>query len=145
PLEVVAELVELTQRAVQGALVRHQQRRRNAVELARRVVLDLAIGGDLAFTSDQLFGALVDGAQLVEPNGAERDQQRDDRQERDQQLCLDAHRQSRDRAHEKVVERHHSLSTRLFRSRRNSSGSNRAPRYCTRICPSASINVVSWV
>src|SRR5207244_10385306 len=90
-----------------------------------------------------LFGALVDAAQGVEPDGAERDQERHDREKRRQQLCLNAPRQTRDRADEKIVEPDHSLSTRLMRSCRNSSGSKRAPRYWTRICPSASISVVS--
>ncbi len=143
PLEVIAELVQLTQRAGQGALVRDQERRRDAVKLARGVVLDLAVGGDLALAVDQLFGAPVDPAELVQPDRAERDQQCDDREKRRQQLCLDTPRQARDRADEERVERDHSVSTRLSRSRRNSSGLKRQPIYCTRIRPSASTSVVS--
>jgi hypothetical protein len=86
PLEVVAELVQLAQRAVQCALIRNQQRRGDAVELARGVVLHLAIGRDLAFALDQFFGALVDGTQLVEPGGSECDQECRDREKRHQQL-----------------------------------------------------------
>ena len=122
PLEIVAELVQLAQRAVQGALVRHQQRRGDAVELARRVVLDLAVGRDLALALDQFFGALVDRAQLVEADSSEGDQQCDDCEKRRQQLCLDAPWQARDRSDKEGVERCHFLSTRLITSRRNSSG-----------------------
>ena len=75
PFEVVAELVELTQRAVQSALVRDEQRGGDAVELAGGVVLDLAVGRDLALQLDQLLGALVDAAQALEPDGAKHDQQ----------------------------------------------------------------------
>src|SRR5262249_26321893 len=131
--------------AVQGPRVVLEQRRGDAVELARRVMLDLAVGGYLALASDQLFGALVDGAQGVKSDRAERDQQRYDREKREQQLRLAAARQARDWADKEVIEPHHSLSARLTRSRRNSSGSKRAPRYWTRICPSASISVVSCV
>ena len=63
PVDVVAELVELAQRARQRALVRGEQRGGDAVELARGVVLDLAIGLDLALQLDQLLGALIDPAQ----------------------------------------------------------------------------------
>ena len=43
---------------VERALVRGKQRRGHAVELARGVVLDLAVGLDLALQLDQLLGAL---------------------------------------------------------------------------------------
>jgi hypothetical protein len=42
------ELVELAERRIERAFVGQEQRRRNAIELRRRVVLDLAIRGDLA-------------------------------------------------------------------------------------------------
>jgi hypothetical protein len=90
PFEVIAKLVELTQRTVQGTLVGDQQRGGDAVELARRVVLHLAVSRDLALALDQLLGALVDRAQLVEPGSSERDQQCDDREKRRQQLGLRA-------------------------------------------------------
>ena len=48
PVEVVAELFELTQRRVEPAVVRLEQRGRNAVELADGVVVELPIGADLA-------------------------------------------------------------------------------------------------
>ena len=57
PVEVVAELAELAQDAVELALVRGQERGGDAVELARGVVLDLPIGRDLALQLDQLLGA----------------------------------------------------------------------------------------
>src|SRR5262252_4466058 len=96
-------------------------------------MLDLAVGGDFAFAADQLFGTPVDAAQGVKTDRPERDQQRDDREKREQQFRLDAPRQARNRADKEVIELHHSLSARLTRSRRNSSGSKRAPRYWTRI------------
>ena len=48
PVEVVTELVELAERRIERPFVGQEQRRRNAIELRRRVVLDLAIRGDLA-------------------------------------------------------------------------------------------------
>ena len=90
PVEVVAELAELTEDAVQLALVLRQQRRRDAVQLARGVVLDLAIGGDLALQLDQLLGARVDPAQHLHPDRAQKDDQRDHPEKRDQQLGLHA-------------------------------------------------------
>jgi hypothetical protein len=76
PIDVVAELVELAQRALQRAIVGGNQRRRHAVELARGVVLDLAIGLDLALQLDQLLRALVDPAQLAQGAGTDNNQQR---------------------------------------------------------------------
>ena len=49
------------------------------------------------------------------------------------------------RADQQAVAPSHSSPTRLKRSCRNSSGLNRAPRYCTRISPLASMSEVSWV
>ena len=52
PIEIVAELVELAQRRLERPLVRNEQRRGDAVELARGVVLELAVGRDLALELD---------------------------------------------------------------------------------------------
>ncbi len=48
----------------------------DAVELAGGVVLDLAIGRDLALQLDQLLGPLVHAAEHAQADGAEQDQQR---------------------------------------------------------------------
>ena len=135
PVDVVAELVELAQRAVEGALVRGNQRRRHAVKLARGVVLDLAIGLDLALQLDQLLGALVHPAQLTQAVRAENHQQRDNRKKCCKQLCLYAGGSPRDHPDERIQNSNHSYFSRLTRSRRNSSGSKRTPRYCTRRMP----------
>ena len=58
PIHVVAELVELAKRARQRRLVGSEQGGGNAVELARRVMLHLAIRFDLALQLDELLGAL---------------------------------------------------------------------------------------
>ena len=78
PLQVVAELVELAHRAVERAVVGNQQRRGDAVELAHRVLLDLAIGADLAFQPNEIRGPLVDPGQHLQSDRADRDQQHDD-------------------------------------------------------------------
>ena len=104
PFQIVAELVELAQRAVERPLVRREEGAGNPVELARRIVLDLPVGGDLALRSDQRGGAVVDAAEHIEPDRAQRDQQCDDRQKRRQQLCLHAHRRARDEANQRIGE-----------------------------------------
>jgi hypothetical protein len=48
PSNVIAKLVELPKRIQQGSLIRRDQRRGNVVELARRVMLHLTIGFNLA-------------------------------------------------------------------------------------------------
>ena len=57
PLQVVAELVQLAQRAVERPLVGGEQRSGDMVELAGGIELHLAIGRDFAFQLDQLGGA----------------------------------------------------------------------------------------
>src|SRR5262249_14785588 len=104
-------------------------------ELAGGVVLDLAIGLDLALQLDQLLGALVDFAQAVQADRADRDQQRGDGQECRQELGLHTGGHPRDEVDERRQDPHYRSSARLTRSRRNSSGSKRTPRYCTRRMP----------
>ena len=58
-IEVVAELVELAQCRLQPAVVGFEQRRGDAVELADGVVVELAVGGDLALQLHHVLGALV--------------------------------------------------------------------------------------
>ena len=125
PVEVVAELAELAQDAVELALVLGQQRGGDAVELARGVVLHLAVRGDLALQLDQLLGARVHPAQHLQADRAEQDDQRDHREKRDQQLGLHSRRNARDQADRKIAQAHQGSFTRLSRSRRNSSSSNR--------------------
>ena len=98
PVQVVAELAELAQDAVELALVLGQERGGDAVELARGIVLHLAVGRDLALQLDQLLGARVHPAQHLQADRAEQDDQRDHREKRDQQLGLDARRHARDQA-----------------------------------------------
>ena len=94
-VEVVAELVELTQRRIQHPVVLKQECGGDAVELGGRIVLDLAIGCDPALQLDQLVGLIIDAAEHLQPDGPEHDQQPDNRQEGDQELGLDARRQPR--------------------------------------------------
>ena len=96
PVQVVAELAELAQDPVQLALVLGQERSGDAVELARGVVLHLAIGGDLALQLDQLLGARVHPAEHLQPDRAQKNDQRDHREKGNQQLGLHPRRDARD-------------------------------------------------
>ena len=145
-LQIVAELVELAQRAVETAIVIGKQCRSDAVELAGRVVLHLPVCRDLALRADQLDGSFVDPGQHLQPGGADHDQQRHDRQKRQQELGLHPKRQMRDGLDDPLVEAAADhLVTRLNRSRRNSAGSKRMPRYCTRKTPRGSMIEVNSV
>ena len=73
-VEVVAELAELAQDPVELARVPGQERGGDPVELARGVVLDVAVGGDLALQPDQLLGARVHAREHLEPDRPEQDQ-----------------------------------------------------------------------
>ena len=66
PVNVVSKLIELAERTVQRAIVRGEEGRGYAVELTGGVVLDLAVGLDLALQLDQLLGAIVDLAQALQ-------------------------------------------------------------------------------
>src|SRR5207245_69376 len=145
PVEVVAELVKLTQRGLERSLVGDQERRGDAVELAGGVVLELAVGGDLALELDQVLGAPVHRAQRLQADRAHRDEQHDDGKERGQEFRVDRDRYPRDESNK--PRRHYRLisRSRLFRSPNNSSGSNRTPRYCTRRIPSLSMSDVRKV
>ena len=101
-------------------------------------MLHLAIRFDLALQLDELLGARIDPAQNVEPDGPHHDQKRHDCEECRQQLDLHASRHPRDQADERVHHSHCYSLRRLRRSRRNSSGSKRTPRYCTRRMPCGS-------
>ena len=125
PVEVVAELAELAQDPVEHPLVRGQKGRGNAVQLAGGVVLHLPIGRDLALQLDQLLGPLVHAAEHAQADRAEQDEQRHHREERDQQLGLHARRHARDQVDRKVPQARQGSFTRLRRSWRNSSSSNR--------------------
>ena len=59
-VEVVAELLELTQRCVKAAILCLQHRRGNAIKLTDGIVIELAVGGDLALQLHHVFGALID-------------------------------------------------------------------------------------
>ena len=116
PVEVVAELAELAQDAVELAIVLRQERRRDAVQLARGVVLHLPVGGDLALQLDQLVGAGVDTAQHLHADRAQEDDQRDHAEERDQQLGLDPRRDARDQTDGEIPERRQGSFRRSRRS-----------------------------
>src|SRR5262249_1526714 len=139
PIHVVAELVELAKRARQRRVVGRDERGNDAVELARHVMLHLTIGLDLALQLDQLLGAFIDPAQNVETCRPHDDQEHRNREKRGQQLGLNAGRHARHQADERVQDSHYRSATRLNKSRRNSSGSKRTPRYCTRRKPRGSI------
>ena len=102
-------------------------------------MLDLAVRLDLALQLDQLLGALIDLAQALEPDRPDHDQQCRNGEERRQQLGLHGSRHQRDQADERIEDSYHRSFARLSRSRRNSSGSKRTPRYCTRRIPRRSI------
>jgi hypothetical protein len=139
PVNVVSKLIELAERTVQRAIVRGEEGRGYAVELTGGVVLDLAVGLDLALQLDQLLGAIVDLAQALQADDADHNQQHSDGQKRGEQLALHTSRNARDPADQRTRYSHHRSFTRLNRSRRNSSGSKRTPRYCTRSVPCGSI------
>ena len=101
-------------------------------------MLNLAVGFDLALQLDELVSAPIDPAQHSEAHPAHHDQQEFDGEKCRQQLDLDAGRHTRNKADQCVYGSHHYSFTRLRRSRRNSSGSKRAPRYCTRRMPRGS-------
>jgi hypothetical protein len=132
---VIAELIELTQRARQSRIVGGEERRRNAIELARRVMLDLPVRFDLALQMDQLLGALIDTLQNLQAHCARHDEQGCNCEECCQQLGLHAGRNPRNQVDQPSGQRHHGSCSRLTRSRRNSSGSKRTPTYWTRRIP----------
>ena len=134
-VEVVAELVELAQGGLQGALVGHQERGGYAVELARGVVLELAVGGDLPLELDQILGAPVDVGERPEAHRPHRDEEDGDGQEGGQELGMDAHGQPGHQADEPVPHRVEASASSERRSRSISSGSKRTPRYWTRRIP----------
>jgi hypothetical protein len=63
PVEVIAKLLELAERRLDHAhvdlLQRQRQDRGDAVELTRGVVLQLAVGGNLAMEDDKVLGPTV--------------------------------------------------------------------------------------
>lgn len=69
PVQIVAELVELAQSG------------RYCVQLSGRVVLELAVRGNLPLKLDEFFGPLVGPAQHLRPYGADSDQKSNNDQE----------------------------------------------------------------
>ena len=144
-VQVVAELVELAQGGVEGAVLGDEQRGGHAVELARRVVLELAIGGDLALELHQVFGPPIHLAEDLEADRAEGDQQEDDDQERGEELGVDVDgiRATRRGSHGQEHRSRAAFPQRASGGRASSSsGSNRTPMYCTRSTPSRSMSDV---
>ena len=117
-IEVIAELIELAQRCLQRSLVGHEQRRRDAVQLRGRVVLDLPVGGDLALELHQVLGALIDRAEFGESHATNGDQQRCNGQKRGQQLRVDRKWRAHDGVREPVerLQLHSRSSERRSRS-----------------------------
>ena len=101
-IEIVAELPELTERCIEHSVLLQQECGRDAVELARGIVLDLMIGCDLALLPDQHISLLVDPAQHLQPHRAKHDEEPDDGEKRGQQLGLNARRQPGDPADQPV-------------------------------------------
>ena len=145
PIEIVAELVELAQRRLERPLVRDDQRRGDAVELARGVVLELAVGRDLALELDEVVGAAVHGVQGLQADRAQGDEQDDDGEERRQELRVNPHREPRDEPDQPGPHGPLASVRRRRTSESSSSGSNRTPRYCTRSTPSRSMSDVRKV
>ncbi len=76
-------MIELAQRGIKRALVVDQKSRGDAVELRRGVVLQLAVSGDFSLQLYQILGAPVGIVQRLETDGAERDKQHCNSEERD--------------------------------------------------------------
>src|SRR5262249_24079606 len=93
---------------------------------------------------DQGFCSAVDGAEGLEACGTYYDEQEHDGQKCRKELRVHGERQSCDEPDEPCPHRAPSRS-RLRRSARNSLGSKRTPRYCTRRTPSRSISDVRKV
>src|SRR2546428_620832 len=147
-IQVVAELVELAEDSVEAPVLGDEQGGGHAVELGRRVVLHLAVGGDLALQFHEVLRPAIHLAEDLETDRAERDQQTDDDEERDQELGVHRGRDPRHEARERRQEcAHHRPPSRTSerRSRSISSGSNRTPMYWTRRVPSRSTSEVRKV
>ena len=71
-VEVVAELVDLAKRAGEGRIVRHREGGGDAVKLAQRVVLHLAVGVDLVLQRHQFACALLHFSQSQQSDRAQR-------------------------------------------------------------------------
>jgi len=148
PIQVVAELVELSEDGVEAPVLGDEQGGGHTVELGRRVVLHLAVGGDLALQFHEVFRPAIHLAEDLETDRTERDQQADDDEERDEELGVhrgrDPGHETRERPHERA---HHRPPSRRRerRSRSISSGSNRTPMYWTRSTPSRSTSEVRKV
>jgi hypothetical protein len=105
-IQVVSELVELAKRACQRLVVGRQKRGGNAVKLAYRVVLHLAVCFNFVLQFDQLFSALVDSTQNVKPNAAHRNQEYLNCKKRGQELDLHASRHPRNEADQRARHSH---------------------------------------
>jgi hypothetical protein len=140
-VQVVAELVELAEDGVEALVLGYEQRGGHTVELACGVVLQLPVGGDLALQLHEVFRPAIHLDEDLETDRAERDQQADDDEERDQELGV--HR-GRDPCHEARKRAHHGPPSRRSerRSRSISSGSNRTPMYWRRSAPVRSTSEV---
>ena len=147
PVEVVAELIELPERAAERAIVRHEQGRGHVVELAGGVVLELAVGGDLPLQPHQVLSPAIDVGEDAEAHGPDGDQEDHHGQEGSQELGVDGSGHASDQSGQPRGESIHrgTWSRSERRSRRNSPGSKRTPWYCTRSTPSPSMTEVRKV
>jgi len=73
-VEVIAELVQLAQGSGERRLLGYQKGGGHAVELRGRVVLELAVGGDLALQRHHFLRVALDPRQHLEADRADRDQ-----------------------------------------------------------------------
>src|SRR5215470_4973939 len=108
-------------------------------------MLELPIRRDLALELDQGFRSAVHGAEGLETCSAHDDEQEHDGQECGKELRVHSERQPRDEPDEPRPHLAGASRSRLRRSARNSLGSKRTPRYCTRRMPSRSISDVRKV
>ena len=101
-------------------------------------MVELAVGGDLALELHHVLGARVHFAQRAQPDQAGSEHHRHDREERHQQLGVDRGARPRDQPRQPIGQPLHlpgASASSDFRSPRNSFGSKRTPRYCTRSVP----------
>ena len=140
-VEVVAELIELPQGRLQPAVVGFEQGRGDAIELADGVVVELPVGGDLALQLHHVLGALVHLGQRSQPHNPGDQHQGHDRQERYEQLGEHGRARACDQIGQPFRQVFHlpgASSRSDLKSPRNSFGSKRDPRYCTRSVPDRS-------
>src|SRR5207253_6383317 len=101
-VEVISELHQLTDGGIQRPLLGDEQRVSNAIQLASRIVLELAIGRHFALQRKHFHLAMIGLAQRPQANRPDCDEEHRDGKERRQQLGMNASRYARDQARHPV-------------------------------------------